>query len=212
MNRKSKIKRETKETSIKISLNIDGTGDYSIDTGIPMFDHLLEQIAIHGIFDLDIQAKSDLSIDTHHCVEDVGIVLGQIFKEALHEKKGIKRVGSCYLPMDETLVLIVLDLSNRPYFSLSEIPWEEKTVGGIPPISVTLIEHFLHSFATNSAITLHVKVLSGKNNHHIAEALFKALGRALDEASRIDPKRKGLLPSSKGTLSDTFQKKRKKTG
>jgi len=201
MNRQSKQERKTKESTIKVSLNLDGSGIAKIDTGIGFFDHMLSHIAVHGIFDIEVKANGDLHVDTHHTIEDVGIVLGKAFKQAIGDKVGIKRIGYSYVPMDEALALVVVDFSNRPY-SLIDIPWTGKYFGKNQDelIPLTLLEHFLQTFAINASITLHVKVLSGKNDHHIAESVFKALGYSLDKASRFDPKRKGVIPSTKGIL------------
>ena len=201
MNRQSKQERKTKESTIKVSLNLDGSGIAKIDTGIGFFDHMLSHIAVHGIFDIEVKANGDLHVDTHHTIEDVGIVLGKAFKQAIGDKVGIKRIGYSYVPMDEALALVVVDFSNRPY-SLVDIPWTGKYFGKNQDelIPLTLLEHFLQTFAINASITLHVKVFSGKNDHHIAESVFKALGYSLDKASRFDPKRKGVIPSTKGIL------------
>ena len=201
MNRQSKQERKTKESTIKVSLNLDGSGIDKIDTGIGFFDHMLSHIAVHGIFDIEVKANGDLHVDTHHTIEDVGIVLGKAFKQAIGDKVGIKRIGYSYVPMDEALALVVVDFSNRPY-SLVDIPWTGKYFGKNQDelIPLTLLEHFLQTFAINASITLHVKVFSGKNDHHIAESVFKALGYSLDKASRFDPKRKGVIPSTKGIL------------
>jgi imidazoleglycerol-phosphate dehydratase len=199
--REFELERKTKETQIKIKINIDGTGDSNINTNIPFFDHLLTQISVHGSFDLSIEAKGDLEIDIHHLVEDTGILLGKAFDNALGEKIGITRVGHCIFPMDETLALVAVDLSSRPFF-FQDIKWVNSFLGSKEEfiIPVDLIEHFLYSFAINARITLHVKLLNGNNNHHIAEGIFKALGKALDQASRYNIKRLNKLPSSKGEL------------
>jgi len=201
MNRQSNQERKTKESTINISLNLDGSGIAKIDTGIGFFDHMLSHIAVHGIFDIEVKANGDLHVDTHHTIEDVGIVLGNAFKQAIGDKAGIKRIGFSYVPMDEALALVIVDFSNRPY-SLIDIPWTGKYFGKNQDelIPLTLIEHFLQTFAINASLTLHVKVLSGKDDHHIAESVFKALGYSLDKASRLDPKRKGVVPSTKGVL------------
>jgi len=201
MNRKSEQERKTKESTLYVSLNIDGSGIANVNTGIGFFDHMLNHIAIHGTFDIKVKVNGDLHVDTHHTIEDVGIVLGKAFKQAIGDKSGIARIGYSYVPMDEALALVVVDFSNRPY-SLIDIPWTGKYFGKNQDelIPLTLIEHFLQTFAINASITLHVKVLYGKDDHHIAESIFKALGYSLDKASRIDPKRKGSLPSTKGIL------------
>ena len=199
MDREFELERKTKETQIKIKINIDGRGDSNINTNIPFFDHLLTQISVHGSFDLNIEAKGDLNIDIHHLVEDTGILLGKTFRNALGEKIGITRVGHCIFPMDETLALVAVDLSSRPFF-FQEIKWINSFLGSKEEflIPVDLIEHFLYSFAINAQITLHIKLLNGNNNHHIAESIFKALGKALDQASRYNFKRLNKIPSSKG--------------
>ena len=201
MNRQSIQERKTNESTISVSLNLDGSGNVNINTGIGFFDHMLSHIAVHGIFDIEVKAKGDLHVDVHHTIEDVAIVLGKAFNQAIGDKLGIKRIGSSYVPMDEALVLVVVDFSNRPY-SIIDIPWTGKYFGKNQGelIPLTLIEHFLQTFAFNASITLHVRVLSGKDDHHIAEAVFKALGACLDKASRFDPKRKGVVPSTKGIL------------
>ena len=197
MTRSANIHRKTNETNISVSLNIDGTGQAKIDTGIGFLDHMLHHIAVHGLFDLEIAASGDLFVDAHHTVEDIAIVLGQAFAEALDDKNGIVRSAHAYVPMDETLALVVLDLSGRPY-SVVDVEWGTPSVGGIP---TTLFDHFLESFAVTSRSNLHARVLYGRNDHHKAEALFKALARALDTATQIDPRRVGV-PSTKGTLTD----------
>ncbi len=201
MNRKSEQERKTKESTVNVSINLDGSGIAKIDTGIGFFDHMLNHIAVHGVFDIELKASGDLHVDTHHTIEDVGIVLGNAFKQAIGDKLGIRRIGYSYVPMDEALTLVVVDFSNRPY-SIIDIPWTGKYFGKNQDelIPLTLIEHFLQTFAINASITLHVKVLSGKDDHHIAESVFKALGYSLDKASRFDPKRKGIVPSTKGIL------------
>ena len=201
MEREFELERKTKETQINIKVNIDGTGYSNINTSIPFFDHLLTQISVHGSFDLSIEAKGDLEIDIHHLVEDIGIVLGKVFMNALGEKIGINRVGQCIFPMDEVLVLVAVDLSSRPFIN-QDIKWTNSFLGSKEEflIPVDLIEHFLYSFAINAQITLHIKLMTGKNNHHIAEGIFKALGKALDQASRFNSKRLNKIPSSKGEL------------
>ncbi len=201
MNRQSEQERKTKESTINISLNLDGSGKATINTGIGFFDHMLHHIAVHGIFDIKVKATGDLHVDTHHTIEDVGIVLGKAFKQAIGDKLGINRIGYSYVPMDEALALVVVDFSNRPY-SIINIPWTGKYFGKNQDdlIPLTLIEHFLQTFAIHASITLHVKVLYGKDDHHMAEAVFKALGSSLDNASRLDSKREGKIPSTKGIL------------
>ncbi|MDI6690102.1 MAG: imidazoleglycerol-phosphate dehydratase HisB [Actinomycetota bacterium] len=196
MERTSTVKRETKETSINISLDIDGKGLSKIDTGIPFLDHMLELFAKHGLFDLTIEARGNLHIDAHHTIEDVGICLGQAFRQCLGDKKGIRRFGFSIVPMDEALVLTSLDISGRSrLFYDVELPME-----AIGNFDVSLIHEFFHAFVNHSAITLHIKVLFGKNTHHIIEAIFKSLGTALDMATAIDPRRMEEVPSTKGQL------------
>jgi len=194
-NRVSIIKRQTKETKISLELNLDGSGKWEISTGIPMFDHLLAQLAQHGRFDVKLSATSN---DQHHLIEDVAICLGEAFGEALGERRGIIRMADATVPMDDVLVMVAVDISGRGCavldLSLSE-KWQ--LVFGFP---TDLIRHFLESFAAEAKLNLHTKVVYGTNDHHKAEALFKALGRALDMATRIDKRISGELPSTKGLL------------
>ena len=194
--RAAEIKRETKETTIEITLDLDGTGQYQVETGVGFLDHMLTHIAAHGLFDLTVRATGDLHIDPHHTVEDVALVLGHAFSEAVGDKAGIVRMGSVYVPMDEALAFVAVDLSGRPY-CVAEVEWTGPTVGGVP---VTLIPHFIESFAITARANVHARVLYGRDDHHKAEALFKALGRALDVATRQDPRRGGAIPSTKGAL------------
>lgn len=194
--RKANIERTTNETSIQIGFNIDGTGKNEINTGVPFFDHMLAQIAVHGLFDLTVQAQGDLQVDAHHTIEDTALVLGAAFKQALGEKRGIVRMASAFVPMNEALGQVVVDFSGRPYAVLTP-NWSSPMVANIP---VTLIEHFFESFAVAAMCNLHVITHAGRDNHHMAEALFKAFARALSEASRIDPRRADTVPSSKGVL------------
>ncbi|MBN1977344.1 MAG: imidazoleglycerol-phosphate dehydratase HisB [Anaerolineae bacterium] len=194
--RTAKVNRETRETQIQLTLNLDGTGQYQIETGIGFLDHMLSHVAAHGLFDLTVQATGDLHVDPHHTVEDVALVLGQAFAEALGDKAGIARMGSATVPMDEALAFVAVDLSGRPY-CVAEVAWTGPTVGSIP---VTLIPHFFESFAVAAKANAHARVLYGRDDHHKAEALFKALGRALDAATRPDPRRGDAIPSTKGTL------------
>lgn len=196
MMRKAIIERKTKETDILVEVNLDGNGKFEIETGIGFFDHMLTQIAVHGLFDLTVRSKGDLHIDPHHIVEDCGLALGAAFKQALGDKRGIIRTASATLPMDEALVQVVVDFSGRPYAVLRTM-WTSSMVGGL---HTTLLEHFFESFATASAANLHVIVHYGRDNHHIAESLFKAMARAMSKAVRIDPRRKSGIPSSKGVL------------
>lgn len=194
--RTATVHRRTKETDVKITLDLDSRGTYEIETGIGFLDHMLAHVAVHGLFDLTVHASGDLHIDPHHTVEDVALILGEAFAQALGDKAGIVRVGSAYVPMDESLAFVAVDLSGRPY-AVTEIAWTGIAVGGLP---VTLIPHFLESFAITARANVHTRVLYGKDDHHKAEALFKALGRALDTAVRPDPRRGGMIPSTKGVL------------
>jgi imidazoleglycerol-phosphate dehydratase len=190
------IERKTKETEIAIEINLDGTGDYQINTGIGFFDHMLTQIAVHGLCDLKIKAVGDLQIDPHHTVEDCGLVIGSAFGKALGDKAGIERAASAFYPMDDALAQAVVDFSGRPY-SVIKVNWSAPTVGGL---DTTLVEHFFQSFSVGSGSNLHLQVHYGKDNHHIAEAMFKAFARAAMAATRIDPRRSGKIPSSKGVI------------
>ena len=194
--RTAEISRQTNETQIEIKLNLDGTGKHEISTGIGFLDHMLTHLAVHGCLDLTVQAKGDLQVDTHHTVEDVALALGQAFDKALAERKGIGRIGDCFAPMDETLAHVAIDLSGRPY-AVIQADWHTPYVGNIP---TTLFPHFFESFAITSRCNLHARVLYGRDDHHQAEALFKAWARALDIATQIDPRRAGVIPSTKGTL------------
>jgi imidazoleglycerol-phosphate dehydratase len=193
--RKATVERQTKETTVRVALDLDGSGQYRVATGIGFLDHMLAHVAVHGLFDLEVEASGDLHIDPHHTVEDVALVLGAAFDQALGDRAGLARIGSASAPMDEALAFVALDLSGRPY-AVSDVTWSGTTVGGLP---VTLIPHLLHSFAVTARATIHARV-SGQDDHHQAEALFKALGRALDAATRLDPRRQGAIPSTKGTL------------
>jgi imidazoleglycerol-phosphate dehydratase len=194
--RTTEISRETKETQIQINLDLDGTGKSEISTGIGFLDHMLTHLAVHGLFDLSVQAKGDLHIDVHHTVEDVALTLGQAFDQALGDRKGIIRMGDCYAPMDETLTHVAIDLSGRPY-AVIQAEWRTPYVGNIP---TTLFSHFFESFAVTARCNLHARVLYGRDDHHQAEGLFKAWARALDLATQIDPRRAGIIPSTKGLL------------
>lgn len=201
MTRTGEITRETKETNITIKINLDGKGSANTQSGIGFFDHLLTAFAVHGCFDLDLQAKGDLHIDAHHTIEDIGITLGKAISQALGDKKGIVRVANSYVPMDEALAFVALDLSGRPYWVI-DVQWHGDYLGNGKDylIPTSLLEHFFQSVAVHAGITLHIKVESGKDNHHIAEAMFKAFSRSLDQATRIDSKRGSTIPSSKGSL------------
>lgn len=194
--RQAEVKRETRETKIEIALDLDGTGKHEIATGIGFLDHMLTHIAAHGMFDLTVHAEGDLEVDPHHTVEDVALALGTAFDRALASRKGIVRMSSAYVTMDETLGFVALDLSGRPY-AVVDIPWTGLDLGGVP---VTVWEHFFESFAVTSRANVHVRVLYGRDDHHKAEALFKALGRALDAATLLDPRRGDAIPSTKGVL------------
>ncbi|MEE9618444.1 MAG: imidazoleglycerol-phosphate dehydratase HisB [Anaerolineae bacterium] len=194
--RRATIHRQTKETNVQITLSLDGTGKYEIETGIGFLDHMLAHVAVHGLFDLAAQASGDLHVDPHHTVEDVALTLGEAFDQALGDRAGIVRIGSATVPMDESLAFVAVDLSGRPY-CVAEMDWAGPAVGGLP---ATLIPHFFESFAVTARANVHTRVLYGRDDHHKAEALFKALGRALDAATRLAPRRSGVIPSTKGTL------------
>lgn len=196
MSRRATRERTTKETSIKISIDLDGTGKTSVSTGLPFYDHMLEQIGRHGGFDLTIEASGDLHIDSHHTVEDVAIALGEAFKEAVGDKAGVRRFASGRFPLDEALVDIALDLSGRP-FVVWEVEMPEVLPLGNPPFDPQLAEHAITSFATAAAITLHVSLVRGRNVHHIIEATFKGLARSLRDAVRVEG---AGVPSTKGVL------------
>lgn len=195
MPRISEISRSTGETEIQVRLNLDGTGQYEMNTGIGFFDHMLCLLAKHGHWDLTVQAKGDLAVDGHHTVEDIGICLGRALLEALGDKAGINRYGQCYLPMDEALVLSVVDLSGRGYLVL-DVPLRAERVG---TFETELLEEFLRALAINGAFNLHLRLVTGTNTHHIIEAVFKGLGRSLRAAAGFDPGQQGI-PSTKGVL------------
>ncbi|MCU1485886.1 MAG: hisB [Actinomycetia bacterium] len=196
MTRTASRSRTTKETSIELSIDLDGSGTTDVSTGLPFFDHMLDQIGRHGGFDLTVQAKGDLEVDAHHTVEDVGIALGEAFGEALGDKRGIRRFASGLYPLDEALVEVALDLSGRP-FTAFEVPFGEVLPLGDPPFNPEMAEHFWQSFATSAGITLHVRLKAGKNTHHIVEAAFKGVARCLRDAVRVEGTD---LPSTKGVL------------
>ena len=196
MARMARIVRETKETQIKVSIDLDGTGKSTISTGVGFFDHMLESCARHGGFDVEVETKGDLHIDMHHTVEDTGIVIGQAFAKALDGFKGIRRFGSAYIPMDETLSRCALDLSNRAYL-IWKVEFKTPKVGDM---DTELFKEFHHAFAMNCGACVHLETLYGTNSHHIAESGFKALARALQQAVELDPKTLGLAPSTKGVL------------
>jgi len=195
MDRQYKGERKTKETEIAIELGLAGAGRYDISTGVGFFDHMLEQVAKHGFMDIKLRATGDLQVDDHHTVEDVGIVLGRAIKEALGDKAGIKRYATQFTPMDEALSMVSMDISGRPFLHF-EVSFTGERVGSF---EVQLVEEFFRAVAFNSGITLHIRSLYGKNNHHIIESIFKGFGRALDEATAFDPRVKGVL-STKGAL------------
>lgn len=195
MQRVSKLNRNTLETEITMELNIDGSGINDINTGIGFFDHMLTHISKHGFIDLKITAKGDLNVDCHHTIEDVGIVFGKCLNSALNDKKGIRRYGKAIIPMDDALILCAVDISGRPYLSFDV----EFTTSSIGTFDTEMTEEFFRAICDNAGLNLHIKLLSGKNNHHIAEAIFKAFGKALDEATSYDNRIKGIL-STKGML------------
>jgi imidazoleglycerol-phosphate dehydratase len=194
--RRASIERKTKETEIRTELLIEGSGQYTVDTGIGFLDHMLQHIAVHGLFDLTLQAKGDLKVDLHHTVEDVALVLGEALDRALEDRRGIVRIAHAVVPMDETLALAAVDLSGRPH-CVVRAEWALTTIGELP---TTLVEHFFRSFAAASKSTVHVRLLDRGDDHHQAEAMFKAFGRALDRATQIDPRRAGGIPSTKGVI------------
>lgn len=187
--------RKTKETDISLHLNLDGTGSSSIHTGIGFFDHMLDGFARHGLFDLKVNVAGDLAVDCHHTIEDTGIVLGNAIKEAVGDKKGIRRYGSCILPMDETLVLCAVDLSRRPYLVFDG----EFTTDRVGYMDTEMVKEFFYAISHTAGMNLHIRVLSGGNNHHMIEAMFKAFAKALDQATVIDPRITDIL-STKGSL------------
>jgi len=194
--RKGSINRKTKETSIKVEVNLDGTGKSNIKTGIGFLDHMMEQIAKHSLIDINLEAKGDLHIDFHHTTEDSGIAFGEALKEALGDKKGIKRYASATIPMDETLSRVSLDLSNRPY-----LVWKVKlAVEKLGEMDTELFKEWYHAFSQSAGITLHVENIYGDNSHHIIESCYKGLARALREAVTVDPRAENIIPSTKGTI------------
>ena len=188
--------RKTNETDLTVELDLDGSGKHSIATGIGFLDHMLAHLAVHGSFDLTVRAKGDLEVDPHHTVEDIALALGAAFDGALGDRQGIVRMGSAYVPMDETLAFVAVDLSGRPY-AVIDAAWSAPAVGGIP---ASLFPHFLESLAVTARCTLHARIIYGRDDHHKAEALFKALARALEAAVQLDPRRAGKVPSTKGKL------------
>ncbi|MDE3122837.1 MAG: imidazoleglycerol-phosphate dehydratase HisB [Paracoccaceae bacterium] len=194
--RKADITRSTSETEISLSIDLDGTGRYDIQTGVGFFDHMLEQLARHSLIDMTVRAKGDLHIDDHHTVEDTGIALGQALARAMGDKRGIRRYGSCLLPMDDTLVRAALDLSGRPYL-VFDIGFPGAKIGSF---DTELVREFFQALSTHGGITLHIDAIRGLNNHHLAEAAFKAVARALRDALEVDPRKADAVPSTKGTL------------
>ena len=195
--RTATINRTTNETDIALSINLDGTGSYKIDTGIGFLDHMIDQLSRHSLIDMDIKAKGDLYIDCHHTAEDVGIALGQAFKQALGDKKGISRYADVHLPMDECMTRAAVDVSGRPFF-VWDVTFTRDKVGDF---DTELFEEFFNAFAINAGITLHIANLYGTNNHHIAESCFKAVARTLRKAVELDPRQADRVPSTKGTLN-----------
>lgn len=194
--RSARVSRTTKETDIQIALDLDGVGRTRIDTGVPFFDHMLDAFGRHGLVDLDVHAKGDIEVDAHHTVEDTGIVLGQAVAQALGDKRGIVRFGTSFVPMDESLVQASLDISGRGQLHYAvDVPLQMLGI-----FDTSLAKEFFIAFATNAGITLHVRELAGENAHHIVEASFKAVGRALCDATRVNPRIVGELPSTKGAL------------
>jgi imidazoleglycerol-phosphate dehydratase len=190
------VSRKTSETDVTVSVNLDGTGQRDISTGVGFYDHMLDQLARHGLFDLQVKTVGDLHIDAHHTVEDTAIALGEAFRKALGDRAGITRYGHALIPMDEVLARVAIDISGRPF-----LVWKAAfTQSRLGEMDTELVWHVFHSFAQAAGITLHAEILHGQNNHHIAEGLFKALARALRQAVEIDPRQPGAIPSTKGTL------------
>ena len=196
MARQAKVTRKTLETQISVALDLDGTGKAQLATGVPFLDHMLDQIARHGLIDLDISAKGDLHIDAHHTVEDVGIALGQAFAKAIGDKKGIRRYGHAYVPLDEALSRVVVDFSGRPGLEF-HVPFTRAMIG---QFDVDLTHEFFQGFVNHAQVTLHIDNLRGDNAHHQCETVFKAFGRALRMAAELDPRAAGVIPSTKGSL------------
>ncbi|MEY3263453.1 MAG: imidazoleglycerol-phosphate dehydratase HisB [Pseudomonadota bacterium] len=194
--RKAEIVRDTSETQIRVAINIDGTGQQKLNTGVPFLDHMLDQIARHGLIDLDVEAKGDLHIDAHHTVEDVGITLGQAFAKAMGDKKGIRRYGHAYVPLDEALSRVVIDFSGRPGLEF-HVPFKRSMIGSF---DVDLTHEFFQGFVNHALATLHIDNLRGENAHHQCETVFKAFGRALRMAAELDARAAGTIPSTKGSL------------
>jgi imidazoleglycerol-phosphate dehydratase len=194
--RTAEVVRNTNETQIKVAINLDGTGKQKLDTGVPFLDHMLDQIARHGLIDLDIEAKGDLHIDAHHTVEDVGITLGQAFAKAIGDKKGIRRYGHAYVPLDEALSRVVIDFSGRPGLEF-HVPFKRSMIG---TFDVDLTHEFFQGFVNHALVSLHIDNLRGDNAHHQCETVFKAFGRALRMAAELDARAAGMIPSTKGSL------------
>ena len=194
--RTAEVIRNTNETQIRVSINLDGSGKQSLNTGLPFLDHMLDQIARHGLIDLDIEAKGDLHIDAHHTVEDVGITLGQAFAQAIGDKKGIRRYGHAYVPLDEALSRVVIDFSGRPGLEF-HVPFKRSMIGAF---DVDLTHEFFQGFVNHALVTLHVDNLRGENAHHQCETVFKAFGRAVRMAAELDSRAAGTIPSTKGSL------------
>lgn len=194
--RTATLERKTSETQMRVTLHLDGSGQYDVSTGVGFLDHLLRHVAVHGLFDLTVRATGDLEIDPHHTLEDVALTLGACLDQALGDRKGIVRMGHAYVPMDESLGFVAVDLSGRPY-AVFEGGWSTPMIGQLP---TTLVPHFLESLAAAGRLNLHARVLYGRDDHHKAEALFKALGRALEMAVRVEPRRGNQVPSTKGAL------------
>ena len=197
MTRTASLHRQTRETDVSLTLALDGSGQAAVETGVGFLDHLLTHIAVHGLFDLTVRATGDLHVDPHHTIEDTALVLGQALAESLGDRRGITRIGSAYVPMDEALAFMAVDLSGRPY-SVVDAVWHAPAIGQFP---TSLVPHFLESLAAAARANLHARVLYGRDDHHQAEALFKALGRALRIATELDPRRGGAVPSTKGVLT-----------
>jgi imidazoleglycerol-phosphate dehydratase len=197
MSRTARVERETGESSVLVEIDLDGTGRTDVDTGVPFYDHMLSQLGRHGGFDLTVRSKGDLQVDAHHTVEDTAIALGEAFRQALGDKAGIRRFGDALVPLDEALAQVAVDLSGRPYLVHVEPDSLPRTIG--PAYATTLTRHVFESFAHNARIALHVRVLGGRDAHHIVEAQFKAVARALRDATALDPRVAGV-PSTKGVL------------
>ena len=194
--RTASVVRDTSETKISVKLNLDGTGKCSFDTGVPFLEHMMDQIGRHGLIDLDVSCQGDLHIDDHHTTEDIGIAIGQAFAEALGDKKGIRRYGHAYVPLDEALSRVVVDFSGRPTL-IHQVDYKRARIGGF---DVDLLDEFFHGFVNHARLTLHIDNIRGKNAHHIAETIFKAFGRALRMALEHDERIAGVIPSTKGSL------------